>query len=178
MTVKGTTATGVLLRLVIGLGRLGTINLNRKVGIQVATITFLGISRGYAWRNILNLVKQFNCETGNGADYKFQQHNNGWGMMLPSWSVRAVGSVGIEGQAKYPTILDATLDRFDWDARRGITGREQNYLAVVQGKGYNPSTNYPSVVSGYNPLESSVFWTAISYPVAIVGALAFKKFIL
>ena len=176
--VKGTTATGQLLRLFIGLGRLGTINLDPKVGTQVATIVVLGISRGYSWANIQNLVKQFNCETGNGADYKFQQHHNGWGMMLPSWSQRATGAVGLEGQAIYPTILDGTLDRLDWDARRGISGQEKNYLAVVQQRGYNPSTNYPSVVSGYSPMESSILWTVISYPLAIMGAMVFKKFIL
>lgn len=137
-----------------------------KRGELVLSVVLNGLGRGYTLSNVLNLVRQSNNETANGYDYKFQTHSNAFGMRLPSWSTRAIGSVGIEGQAIYRNVNDAVLDRLDWDKRNGLNGREREYLTQVQIKGYNPSPLYPSIVEGFSDLRGSVIRCVVALPVA------------
>ena len=167
MTVNGTKVLNAITKL-FGIAAVG---LPTKVKNQVGAIVLLGLLKGYDWQNILNLIKQFNCESGNGKDYKFVEYNNGWGMMKPTWSSYVIGSVGIEGQGIYPNIFASTLDRFTWDKRNGLTGREIDYLGKVQQKGYNSSTNYHAVVASYNSHSSEALATALVIPALLIGGL-------
>lgn len=153
--------------------------LNPELGKRaelVASVTINAVARGYSLANVFNLIRQSNNETGNGNDYKFTVHNNAWGMMRPSWSTRAIGSIGTEGQAIYKNVNDGTLDRLDWDRRNGITGREVEYLAMVQDKGYNPNPMYPVHVGNFDPLRASVIRVLVALPLAFVVVLySFKN---
>lgn len=142
--------------------------LSSRTAELVASVTVNGLLRGYSLSNVYNLIRQFNNETGNGQDYKFTQHCNPFGMQRPTWSVRAIGSVGLEGQAIYKTVNDAVLDRLDWDKRNGITGKEVEYLAKVQDAGYNPNPLYPVVVGAYDSLSSHVVRVITALPVAAI----------
>lgn len=146
--------------------------LPRKNGVQIANIVYIGIGNLYTFTNILNLVRQFNNETAYGADYKFRDGNNPFGMNLPSWSQYAIGTIGGVGTAEYTSTYLATLDRFTWDKRNGITGRENNYLQVVQEAGYNPSLAYPEVVSGYDAEETQVLSVMLIIPAITIGIYA------
>ena len=171
MTVSVTTAINALARFFGSLA----FGLHPKAQTQVASIVMLGLVKGYTWENIKRLIQQFNCETGNGTDYKFLEHNNGWGMMEPSWSTYTIGSVGVEGQGIYPNIFAATLDRFKWDKRNGIGGHEIDYMAKVQQAGYNPSSNYPAVVANYEDHGNQALTIALAIPTLIIGTLYIIK---
>ena len=162
-------AINLILNLALKLAGFLAIGLPLKVGHQVATIVYIGLSQGYSWANILHLIQQFNNETAYGVDYKFLEGNNGWGMMLPTWSVYAIASQGTEGQAVYRNIYEATLDRFEWDSRNGINGRESNYLDHVQHNGYNPSLVYPSVVKTFDDYKNQALSTLIAIPAVLFG---------
>lgn len=166
MTVSVTTVINGLSSL---LGRLTA--LPTKIGTQVSSIVILGLLKGYSWENIKRLIQQFNCESGNGLDYKFLDHNNGWGMMVPSWSPYATGSVGIEGQAVYPNVFAATLDRFTWDKRNGIRGTEIDYMSKVQQAGYNGSSTYPQTVAMYQSYRNQAFLVALATPALLIGII-------
>jgi hypothetical protein len=142
---------------------------------QYAVNALYGITYNYSWSNILRLNKQFNCETGNGTDYKFLEHNNAWGMMVPSWSEYQQGAIGTEGQAIYRNLSEATYDRFHWDSRNGITGREENYLQAVQALGYNPSEMYSELVEGYENGSYSTVLVLAGIPAIIIGTLFIFK---
>ena len=149
--------------------------LSKRTAELVASVTVNGLLRGYSLSNVYNLIRQFNNETGNGQDYKFVTHCNAFGMRLPSWSTRAVGSIGLEGQAIYKTVNDSVLDRLDWDKRNGITGREVEYLAKVQDAGYNPNPLYPVVVGAYNSLSAHVIRVIAALPLAAIMVIYYLR---
>jgi hypothetical protein len=145
---------------------------NRRVVVEIA---LLGFVKGYTLKNIRELIQQFNNETGNGKDYKFIEGNAVFGMNVPSWSVRTLGSIGTVGTARYASTMDCLLDRLEWDKRRGISPDEDNYLERVQQRNYNPSTNYPTVVRKYNDHYTTVVVAFIVLPVAVVGTVYFLR---
>lgn len=136
-----------------------------------ASITLFGLCKGYSLKNIRLLIKQSALETGYWSDYKFNDHNNPWGMMNPSWSTYTTGSVGIESQGVYPTIHHAVLDRLTWDKRNNVSPRGDYYLENVQAAGYNSNPNYAENCKAFTPEMSGYYYALVLLPTSFVGAV-------
>jgi hypothetical protein len=135
----------------------------------VANIVYQAGAAGYSMRNIKELIQQFNNETANGKDYKFNDHNACFGMIVPSWSENALGPIGGEGTARYPSVSACVEDRLIWDKRQGINGKSQTYLEDVQRRNYNASTSYPTTVRKYSDESSTVTTSLIVLPAIALG---------
>ena len=144
--------------------------LSKSNQLQAAT-TLYGICKGYSLSNIQALIKQSALETGYWNDYKFQQHNNAFGMLEPSWSPYTTGSVGTEGQGIYENVVHCVLDRLTWDKRNGINPRSRTYLTDVQQAGYNGSSSYPAHIQAFEPQMLGYWYALALLPTALTGIL-------
>ena len=151
----------------------------------VCAIVGQGFLKGYAWQNIVGLVRQMNLETGFGTSPAFVNGNNPFGMgrvytrptTQVSWrNSEAGGAYEGETLGQYKTIEDGVKDRIMWDQYQGIQGTESDYLACVARKGFNSAPGYADAVA--NTAAGSVAGVAALLAIITpVTAWAVAKFI-
>lgn len=136
---------------------LASLALRRNLDHARAVCAIVGqaLLKGYAWANVVDLVRQFNLETGFGTSRAFVKDNNPFGMgrvytrptTQTGWrESEAGGAYEGENLGRYKSIEDGVKDRFMWDKHFGVTGTESDYMARVAGKGYNAAPGYADAV--------------------------------
>ena len=122
---------------------LASLALRRNLDHARAVCAIVGqaLLKGYAWANVVDLVRQFNLETGFGTSRAFVKDKNPFGMgrvytrptTQTGWrESEAGGAYEGENLGRYKTIEDGVKDRFMWDKHFGVTGTAPGYADAVR----------------------------------------------
>lgn len=130
--------------------------------------------------HLYNFLKaQAELETGNYTSGHFRNGYNAFGLHYPM--PRANGFTDIDAEGKVATFSgwwDCWMERLDWDKRHGVDNYAnlEQYAAMVQVTGYNPSPLYAAAWLGQYQ-ESFSWYQTIWFDMPVDGSGMFRRWL-